>query len=646
MRADRGERAEAHQHLAVAGDHDDAALRLREREAEAHHRRGAHRAPQVERVEMIVDAAVVTARAQARDDERIAALVQYRLDDFAAVERRFALDGVVHYLLQSLKPMTRCPMRTATGRFVLNAIVPPAKTTSPTSSARSTRCTMQPAPSSSFCVPCPMAICHGLNSPHSPRIVISISSGKRASWARLSMFMQLPAPEDCMSSAPRSPPSHAPASIATPSCSVVSETVFISGSAWQSRISCVCPASGTYATCAMLSRLNDLKMSAGQRRAGVSAFTFELPFLEWFWTACAHDVGRQRRCERPDEIEDVAPQIAVRAQRNVSRARLEEMARVARAQLAVVLGIDGDGGEDRDAQAQLDVGLADVGVHGAEDDVRLDALLVERVHHLPAAAALAVVRDDRILRELLEREVLRAQDRMAFLRDDAARDREARQHDEARKRPHGLGAEREIGFVLLDRFADLRRVALLEPQPHARVALDELLDDARQHVARVGVRRRDREVALLLRVVVVVDRVQVVDVVQDPLRDLDHLAAGIGQADDAIPLALEDLEAELRLEQLDLLAHPRLRGVQRVRRGRDVIAVAVHFDDVFQLPELHCREPPVRYCASFLLVHVARDLGVIGRAAHHLLGLLPHVERRAAELGGHVAPRRRLPSRA
>ena len=35
LHADGGEQAQAHQHLAVAGDHQHAALRLREREAQA-----------------------------------------------------------------------------------------------------------------------------------------------------------------------------------------------------------------------------------------------------------------------------------------------------------------------------------------------------------------------------------------------------------------------------------------------------------------------------------------------------------------------------------------------------------------------------------------------------------------------------------
>ena len=91
----------------------------------------------------------------------------------------------------------------------------------------------------------PIGTCHGLNSAHSPRIVTSMTSGKRQVFVSDSMLMQLPTPLDCISSAPRWPPSQAPASSATPSSSVVSGTARISGSSWHSSISRACPASGT-----------------------------------------------------------------------------------------------------------------------------------------------------------------------------------------------------------------------------------------------------------------------------------------------------------------------------------------------------------------------------------------------------------------
>ena len=53
------------------------------------------------------------------------------------------------------------------------------------------------------------------------------------------------------------------------------------------------------------------------------------------------------------------------------------------------------------------------------------------------------------------------------------------------------------------------------------------------------------------------------------------------------PLAHEDLEAQLVLEQLDLLADARLRGVQLLRGGRDVQAALRHRREIAQLVQFH-----------------------------------------------------------
>ena len=108
--------------------------------------------------------------------------------------------------------------------------------------------TITPMASSEGRVPCPIGICHGLNSPQSPRMVTIINSGMWQITGSDSMLMQLPTPLDCSSRTPRSPPSHAPASIATPSSSVVSVTTRVSGSASKERIRRLWPASGTIAT--------------------------------------------------------------------------------------------------------------------------------------------------------------------------------------------------------------------------------------------------------------------------------------------------------------------------------------------------------------------------------------------------------------
>jgi hypothetical protein len=91
----------------------------------------------------------------------------------------------------------------------------------------------------------PIGTCHGLNSPNSPRMVTSTKQGKPQFFSSENMLMQLPTPLDCINSVARWPPSAAPATRPTPSSSVVSTTSVISGSAWQSAIKRLCPASGT-----------------------------------------------------------------------------------------------------------------------------------------------------------------------------------------------------------------------------------------------------------------------------------------------------------------------------------------------------------------------------------------------------------------
>jgi hypothetical protein len=59
------------------------------------------------------------------------------------------------------------------------------------------------------------------------------------------MLMQLPTPLDCINSTPFAPPIHEPASMATPSSSLVRETACMDFSAWQRVISLLWPASGT-----------------------------------------------------------------------------------------------------------------------------------------------------------------------------------------------------------------------------------------------------------------------------------------------------------------------------------------------------------------------------------------------------------------
>ena len=130
--ADGGERAERHQHVAVAGDHGDAAVGARQREAEAHRRRAAKPAPDVE-IARIVAAGrdVIGRRADAGDDQQAAALLQQFGDELAAVH------GQWPFLLRSTM---RCDNRIATWKLPpVKAMRQAASTVGSTSASSSIR---------------------------------------------------------------------------------------------------------------------------------------------------------------------------------------------------------------------------------------------------------------------------------------------------------------------------------------------------------------------------------------------------------------------------------------------------------------------------------------------------------------------------
>src|SRR5688572_26532653 len=84
--ADCGEGSETHKCLAVTSDGKDAALRLRECQAEADHRGLSHRAPHGKRERRVAcRGAVPGGGAQARNDEQLTTIRQKLLNGVAAL---------------------------------------------------------------------------------------------------------------------------------------------------------------------------------------------------------------------------------------------------------------------------------------------------------------------------------------------------------------------------------------------------------------------------------------------------------------------------------------------------------------------------------------------------------------------------------
>ncbi|MNN35010.1 hypothetical protein D3C81_1488460 [compost metagenome] len=124
-------------------------------------------------------------------------------------------------------------------------------------------------------------------------------------------------------------------------------------------------------------------------------------------------------------------------------------------------------------------------------------------------------------------------------------------------------------------------------QGHLGILLDEGADHFRQGIARLGVGGGDRQGALLLVGELLGDLLDALHLAQDLAGRGDDPFAGRGNAGQVLAAAGEHLDAQLVLEQADLLADPWLRGVEALRRGRNVQVMMRHFPDVTQLLKLH-----------------------------------------------------------
>jgi hypothetical protein len=110
----------------------------------------------------------------------------------------------------------------------------------------------------------------------------------------------------------------------------------------------------------------------------------------------------------------------------------------------------------------------------------------------------------------------------------------------------------------------------VQVQADIGVLVSELLDHLGQHVTGLRVGGSDRERAARFVLELLGQVLDVADLAQDAGRAVDHLLPGRRDPCEIAPVAHEDLEPELVLEQLDLLADARLRGVELLRRGGDV----------------------------------------------------------------------------
>ena len=135
------------------------------------------------------------------------------------------------------------------------------------------------------------------------------------------------------------------------------------------------------------------------------------------------------------------------------------------------------------------------------------------------------------------------------------------------------GVDREVDAVARRHVGDLLGRALVQVQLDVRIALAELADHRRQHIARLRVRRADGQRAAAVALLLVGQALDALDFLEDLLGPLDDPLAGRGDPRQGAALAQEDRKAELVLELFELLADAGLRGMQPFRRRGDVEVV-------------------------------------------------------------------------
>src|SRR5690242_15942019 len=120
------------------------------------------------------------------------------------------------------------------------------------------------------------------------------------------------------------------------------------------------------------------------------------------------------------------------------------------------------------------------------------------------------------------------------------------------------GGDGAIDTIARHHLGDLLGSSLVQVETHLRVASAELANHIRQNIARLRVRRADRQASLALIAQLGREAADSARLLQYAHGALDDLLSGGSNAREIAPFAYEDLESELVLEQLDLLADARL----------------------------------------------------------------------------------------
>src|ERR1044071_2255927 len=112
--------------------------------------------------------------------------------------------------------------------------------------------------------------------------------------------------------------------------------------------------------------------------AAAHRYDSELIIRTWAPHRLLHPPPREVRREKLDEVVDEAAQVRVAPHRDASHTRLEQVARIDEPQAGVTSWVERHFREDAHPDAELDVSLDYVGIHGSQCDIHLQAARLER----------------------------------------------------------------------------------------------------------------------------------------------------------------------------------------------------------------------------------------------------------------------------
>ena len=291
--------------------------------------------------------------------------------------------------------------------------------------------------------------------------------------------------------------------------------------------------------------------------------------------------------DRANEFILVPAQVGIASDPQISRTGREQVRRIQHRQIAVALRVVGHLRQQADAQPELHVGLDHIRVDGGQRHIQLQTMVGKYAVDHAAAGKRKVVGHNRVTGDFFQRQRRILQQGVSKRHDQATVPLIAWQSDQFLVVADRLGRQADIRLAADHLLGYLGRIALMDAEMHLGECLHEGLDRRREPIARLSMGRGDDQVAGILMTELVAHAADILHLVQHALRHLQDGRARLGHADQALAVALENLQAELFFQQLDLLADAGLGGMQILCRGGYIEPLPGHLSDVAQLVQFH-----------------------------------------------------------